>query len=160
MTDQPTRTHDAVRRLAPVLLLVSLGLNLFFAGWLAGSGFRWHPPPPPMDGRFGMLERQLEGRLSPEGMAKVGALLRDIDTGMRNQFDAGESLRRQLHALLTAEVFNGDDFVRAVDSLNVGRAKFDNDVARRVAAVMAGLSARDRAIFADAVLSMPPGPLG
>jgi uncharacterized membrane protein len=159
MNDQPTPTHNAVRRFAPVLLLASFGLNLFFAGWLAGSGFRGHPPPP-MDGRFGMLEHQLEGRLSPEGMAKVGALLHDIDTGMRSQFDAGESLRRQLHALLTAEQFNGDDFVHAVDALNVGRAKFDNNVARRVAEVMAGLSARDRAIFADAVLSMPPGPLG
>lgn len=176
MSDQQSSARTAVRRFAPVLLLASIGLNLFFIGWLAGSGFRphhlfftdWlagsgfrpHPPPPPMGGHFVMLERDLEGRLSPEGMAKVGALLRDIDAGMRSQFDASETLRRQLHAILVAEQFDGDGFIRAVEALNAGRAKLDGDVARRVTEVMASLSARDRAIFANALLSMPPGPLG
>lgn len=160
MKDQQPPTRDAVRRFAPALLLASLGLNLFFAGWLAGSGFRPHPPPPPMGGRFGMLERQLEGRLSPDGMAKVDAMLRDIDAGMRTQSDAGEILRRQLRMILVAEQFNGDNFVRVLDALNAQREKFDKDVARRVVDVMASLSPRDRTIFADAVLSMPPGPLG
>lgn len=159
MTDQPTRS--AIRRMLPAILLVSLGLNLFFLGWLAGSGFRPHGlPPPPMGGPFRSLERQLAGRLSPEGMTKVGDLLHELEAGMREQFDAGDAVRRQLHSILTAETFSRDDFIRTIGVLTAGRTKFDNESAQRVADVVAKLSARDRAAFADAVLSIPPGPLG
>jgi len=158
MIDHNPPTSGAAQRLIPLALLVSLGLNLFFAGWLFGSGFRPHPPP--MGGPFHVLEHQLEGRLSPDGMAKVGGLLRELEAGMHGQFDSGDALRRRLHATLVAEPFNRDDFMRAADALSAGRAKFDNNAAQRVADVLAALSATDRASFADALLSLPPGPLG
>ncbi len=160
MTDQqPPPTRNAVRRFIPAVLLASLSLNLFLAGWLAGSGFR---PPllPPMGGPFRSLERRLEGRLSPDGMAKIGALLGAMDAGMRRQFDARDAMRRKLHAILITEPFDREGFVAALTELNAGRAQFDGEVSRRVAEVVATLSVHDRAIFADEVLALPPGPLG
>jgi uncharacterized membrane protein len=158
MNDQREPKRVAPQRLMQFALLGSLGLNLFFAGWGLGVGLR--PPPPGRGGPFGGLEHELRGRLSPDGMSKVESLIGDIDAGFRREFGASDSIRQELHAVLIAEPFSSNDFMRTLGQLNARRTDFDSTMARRIAEFVAGLSPEDRRIFADAVLRMPPGPLG
>lgn len=147
------------RRFVPIALLCSLGINLFFAGTWVGGGLR-RPPFPPPGGPLWELERQLRGRLSPDGMSKVAGVFRQVDAQARQRFDAGEAIRRQLHALLVTEPFDADAFMKQLQALNGDRAGFDSEMSRRIVALVSALSPEDRRLFADAVLSMPPGPLG
>jgi uncharacterized membrane protein len=159
MNDQGEPKRITPQRMIYLALLASLGLNLFFAGWWVGAGLR---PPPPHEpgGPLHELEHRLQGRLSPAGMSAVERLIEEIDAGFRHQFDAGDAIRRQLHQILISEPFKPEDFVRTLGELTAGRSSFDSTVAQRVAAFAAGLSPEDRRIFADAILAMPPGPLG
>jgi uncharacterized membrane protein len=156
MTDAAAPGRNSPR-LTRIALLGSLGLNLFFAGWWFGGAMR--PPPP---GPHGMhdLDRMLRGRLSADGMSKVDGLLRQVDSGFRQQFGEMEAVRRQLHAILVTETFDSDAFIKALEALNANRAKFDSNMTRHIADIVGSLSAEDRRILADTVLSLPPGPLG
>jgi hypothetical protein len=58
------------------------------------------------------------------------------------------------------EPFDSNAFLRLLDQLNIDHAHFDGDMSRHIARIVASLSPEDRRVFADAVLSMPPGPLG
>ncbi len=107
-----------------------------------------------------MLERQLRGRLSPDGMTKVAGLISDIDSEFRQQIGANDTIRRRLHIILITEPFNSADFVRTLGVLQTARSHFDSEMNARIATVVERLSPEDRRIFADAVLTLPPGPMG
>lgn len=161
MNDQRAPGRVTPPWLIKVALLASLGINLFFAGWVLGVGLR--PPPHGPGGPggpFGPLEHELRGRLSPDGMTKVDRLIAEIHAGFRREFGASEGIRDRLHTILITEPFNSAEFVRTLEELNAGRASFDSQTTRHIADFVASLSPQDRGIFADAVLRMPPGPLG
>ena len=104
--------------------------------------------------------RRLQGKLSADGMSKVDGLLQQIHSGFRRQFEQTESVRRQLHSILVTEPFDADAFSRTLEALNANRTRFDSDMSQDIVAAVRALSPDDRRILADAVLSLPPGPLG
>lgn len=157
MVDQFLQGRFITQRFVPIALLCSIGLNVFFVGAWVGAGLR-RPLLPPPGGPLWELERQLQGRLTPDGMHKVDSLIQEIDAGLRHQFDASEALRRQLHIILVSEPFNSSAFLQRLNQLNDGRASFDSGMAKHIAELIASLSPDDRRLFADAVLSMPPRP--
>lgn len=116
----------------PIVLLVSLGANLFLAGWLLG-GRSLRPPPPPPD----HFNDQIHERLSSDG-AKVmqtafDAIRRRFETHARE----GRALRDRQMSLLQAEPFDADAYVRALQDSRVARERdrvlADQEIARAIA---------------------------
>jgi uncharacterized membrane protein len=137
-------------------LVASLGLNLFFAGWWVGAVLRpWPPAPPP--GPLHMLSRDLAGRLSPAAYREVSALIDTVRERFARQMHDSEPLRERLRVILVTDPFDSAAFVQTLDELTADRARNDGEISRRIAAVVAGLSAADRAILADAALASPAG---
>jgi uncharacterized membrane protein len=140
-------------------LVASLGLNLFLAGWWVGAVLRpWPPAPPP--GPLHMLSQRLAGRLSPAAFREVSALIDAIGEHFVRQIADGAPLRGRLRAILMADVFDAAAFVTTLDELTAARTRNDGDISRRIAAVVAGLPAADRAVLADVALASPPGLFG
>jgi uncharacterized membrane protein len=140
-------------------LVASLGLNLFLAGWWVGAVLRpWPPAPPP--GPLHMLSQRLAGRLSPAAFREVSALIDAIGERLVRQIEDGAPLRGRLRAILVADVFDAAAFVATLDELTAARTRNDGDISRRIAAVVAGLSAADRAVLADVALASPAGLFG
>ncbi|MEW6639379.1 MAG: periplasmic heavy metal sensor [Pseudomonadota bacterium] len=126
--------------LLPIVLLASLGANLFLAGWLLGGHSMRPPPPPPMD----HFDDQIHERLSADG-AKI---MRTAFETIRRRFEAhgaeARAARERQMAVLKAEPFNPDDYVAALQSArterDAERALADQEIARAIAL----LSAEDR----------------
>ena len=139
-------------------LVISLGLNLFLAGWWAGAVLRPWPPPPP--GPLHMLSQRLACRLSPAAFREVGALIDAIGERFVSQMQDSAPLRSRLRAILMADAFDVAAFVTTLEALTAARTRNDGDISRRIAAVVAGLSAADRAVLADVALASPAGLFG
>jgi len=175
-SQQTTRRGRATR--FRVVLLASIGFNLFLAGWWIGSvarptmhrfwpgpGFGESGPLPPPDVGWGpgprrappaTLTRQLEGKLSAEGMREVTGLLEVIDSHFVRRLKASSAQRERTRALLAADVFDADAFARVLQNLQAQRSAGDAELARRVTDTVGRLSSADRKALAQVTLLVPP----
>jgi uncharacterized membrane protein len=141
-------------------LIASLGLNLFFVGWLVGGMFGpgrggYGPPPLPLPPLHLMAER-LRGSLSDEGMAKIEALIQELDSRFARRISATEQARSRIKSQLAAEPFNADAFADALAAMHVDGEKDRAMIDRRIAEVFAALSPQDRRKVSDVTLTFPP----
>lgn len=141
-----------------ILLLASIGLNLFFAGLTIGARL---PPwgEPPGAGAPHRTFDHLRRALSEDGYKTVGRLMRDIEARRHQQFQATEPLRARLRTALTAQPFDREAFAKSLVDLNGeiarDRAALDSEIAEAIAR----LSVEDRRQLADFPL-LPPPPHG
>jgi hypothetical protein len=143
------------------VMLVSLGINLFLAGSWVGTLMRpggW--PPPPRPGPLQSVAHDLQGRITPDSMAKVEALIAEIDRRIRSGPADPGRLEEQVRNLLRADGFDAATFTGTVDQFITTRTENDRAIARRIAEVVAGMPVADRKVLADVVLRPrgPPGP--
>jgi uncharacterized membrane protein len=137
------------------LLVASLGLNLFFAGWLVGARvvpWGFGPPPSPMH----RISDHLRQTLSDEGFRAVDRLIGMLEQRRGRDFVSMGELRERLKDLLTAATFDRVAFSQALKDLNAemsrGRSEFDEMIVDTVAR----LSPQDRRRLAEMPLPPPP----
>jgi uncharacterized membrane protein len=139
-------------------LVVSLGLNLFFAGWLFGvwaSPWRYGPPPP---GPMQRLSERLRHSLSEDGYRIVNDVIRDFDADNARHFRDTAPLRDAVKTALAAKDFDRAAFASTLADLNAEVARHSAQLNVRIADAMAKLSSDDRQRIAE--LTLPPPPLG
>lgn len=133
-------------------LIASLGLNLVFAGLVAGAFWRGPPPPPAMPG-FGQYARAL-----PEPYRQdLGRALRHSRPDWDTMRDAWLARRAAFAAALTAEPFDP----AAVTTLMQEDGRLGDDLAARGGRLLleqiVRMSPDERAAYAQAVLDSRPG---
>lgn len=143
------------------VVVVSLGINLFLAGSWVGTLVRpggWPPPPGPRP--LQNLAHDLQGRVAPDSLAKVEALIGEVDRRIRSGPADPHRLEEQVRGLLGADTFDAATFIRAVDQFITARTENDRAIAQRIAEVVAGMPVADRKVLAEVVLRPrgPPGP--
>lgn len=126
-------------RILGALLVVSLGLNLFLGGWIAGRAFLPHPPPPP-PGPGGLLER-LTRHLSPADAAILRGAFEPDPRGRDRQ----HALHARVAALLRAEPFDPQALAAAFAEDHAARGDFG----QKLAAAAARLSPEGRRQLAE-----------
>jgi uncharacterized membrane protein len=138
-------------------LVASLGLNLFFAGWLVGARvvpWGFGPPPGPMQ----RMSEDLRRSLSDDGFKIISGLVRELESSRTRQFDRTGPQRDKFKTALTAEPFDRDAFAKVLNDLNTDisrrRAELDNEIVNAVAR----LTLEDRRRLAE--LPLPPPPPG
>lgn len=138
-------------------LFASLGLNLFFAGWLIGARtipWGFGPPPSPMQ----RVSERLRYSLSEDGFRIVNDVLRQLETDIARHFRTTAPLRDAVKDALAADKFDQAAFAAALADLNAEVARHSAQLNIRIADVVARLSAEDRRRLAE--LTIPPPPLG
>lgn len=133
-----------------IALVASLALNLLFVGLVVGAAVNWRSgggPPRSFDLSVGPLGRALE----PEDRRAIAEALRDRTRSAPSSRSDREAMAREVVQLLREEPFDLDRFA---DLLSAQR-RFGQEVqaAAQTAFVtrIAGLSAQERADFADRV---------
>jgi Heavy-metal resistance len=126
----------------PTLFFLSLGANLFFAGWLlAGMSIRHYFQPPVAMGHF---EQQMRASLTANGAAIMDEAFENI----RNRF-ATPSIhikmsRERIKDTLSAQPFNPAAFVAASKDARAERERDRNEADEKIAKAIAQLSIEDR----------------
>jgi uncharacterized membrane protein len=143
-----------------IALIASFGMNLFFMGLFVGGQLGpgrvgYGPPPPPLPPLHLMADR-LRGTLSEEGLAKIEALIGELDSRFARRISAVEQPRQRIKSLLTAESFDAAAFAAALGDISIEAEKDRADVNRRIAEVMSQLSRQDRTRLGEVTLSFPP----
>jgi uncharacterized membrane protein len=139
------------------ILFASLGLNLFFAGWMVGArGVPWGfgPPPGPMQ----RVSERLRHSISDDGFRIVSDVLRQVDADNARHFRETAALRDAVKDRLAVDDFDKAAFAAALADLNAEVARHSAQLNVRIADVVARLSAEDRRRLAE--LTIPPPPQG
>lgn len=177
-TDSQGPSRQSARAWVWTALLISIGFNLFIAGWWVGSMMmrpgiegRWPGPPfggppagPHPDDRgpqarpspVAMLQRRLEGRLSAEGMRDVARLLEMVDSQVTRRLEASAEPRNRAREILAAENFDADAFAKVLMDLQTQRSTEEAELTRRTVDVIRRLSGADRKALADVTVFIPP----
>ncbi|MBP0573584.1 periplasmic heavy metal sensor, partial [Mycobacterium tuberculosis] len=100
------------------LLLASLALNLFLAGWIVGGVLR--PTPRPFD-----LAGAISERLSPEGRARIAGELRVLDSEIRGLGGRFDAARSRVVAAASGEPFDAEALRMALQSMSNERSGED-----------------------------------
>lgn len=150
-------------------LLISLGVNLFVAGWWAGQAVRpvfdgnvfrrgpeGGPPPGPRVSPFRILTQRLEGKISPDGMRELATIASLIETHFEQRLEMSHERRERAREILGAENFDPELFSKALIDLQTQRTTQDAELVRRIAAGMARLSRADRKILSEVTVPIPP----
>jgi uncharacterized membrane protein len=139
------------------LLVASLGLNLFFAGWLVGARvvpWGFGPPPDPMR----QISEHLRRTLSDEGFRAVDQLIGMLDRRRERDFDRMGELRGRLKQLLTQATFDRDAFSQVFKDMNAEMAGGRAEIDELIVDTVARLSPEDRRRLSE--LPLPPPPPG
>jgi len=135
----------------PLVLIVSIGANLFFAGWILGdrSAFALREPPPP-----GPFAAHVSAALSPQG----AEIMRATFSKMRERFEANFDEIRAEHArkekLLSADPFDRAAFLAEIKAERAERADDEAEANEIFSDGIAQLSLEDRRKLAT--LRLPP----
>jgi uncharacterized membrane protein len=145
------------RRGLLVALVVSLAVNLFLLGGLAGAalmGLAHHRPPAPGPGRMHAIGRALG---ADRQQAWETAVRGAVQTA-RPQLRQARDLRRQAWGELASDPANPQAAMAALDQSRALESQARGIMDRAVVAFAAGLPARDRAKLAQALARHAPGP--
>jgi hypothetical protein len=130
--------------LLPLALVVSIGVNLFVAGWLVGDrAGRFGPPPPPPGSMRGFLD-SLESELSPEGARIMDAMVRNFQDRSFQHFRSFEDLGERMQSALAGEPFDRAGFLAAAHELSAEQAADRSEGAEQIANAIEKLSPEDR----------------
>lgn len=143
-----------------IALIVSLGINLFLAGSWVGSLVRSDGAPPPRPRPLQAALQELQGRISSDSLAKIEALVGEIDRRFRASPADPRRMDERLRTLLAAESFDPAVFAKTVDDFLAARSETDKGIARRIGEVLAGVPVADRKVIAEVVLRAPGRPFG
>lgn len=149
-----------------IILLLSLGLNLFLGGYWLGSYLNrsMHSlgPGPGGPGRLQAIAERLRGQISPDAMHKIDGLVVEIDTIFRDRRPGGGDVRSQIQQIVADSQFDQQKFMDVIERLNSVRTSSDREIASRIASVLSQLSPQDRRVLANVVLTqiVPPPPPG
>ncbi|MEH2471063.1 hypothetical protein V1281_007750 [Nitrobacteraceae bacterium AZCC 2161] len=135
--------------LSSLALVVSVGVNLFVAGWLVGdrAGYRGPPPPPP-PGSMQPFLASLEGTLSPGGARIMDTMVRGLQ-GRGPLFRRFEDLGERMQKALVGERFDRAAFLAAAQELSAEQSADRMAVAEEIANAMEKLSPEDRKHLAE-----------
>lgn len=140
------------RRLG-LMLLASLGLNLFLAGFLAARlwGGPGHPPP----GRpFGPRELVVAARQAgAEG--QVRELMQRRREGLRKHHGQMRAARAEVHAALLAEPFDAARLREALDRVHSGTADAQSAVHEAFVELAQGMTPAQRKALAAQLRRRP-----
>jgi uncharacterized membrane protein len=141
--------------LLSMALFLSLGVNLFVAGWLVGgrSGHFGPPPPGPMD-RFG---DEISMSLSADGAQIMRKAFDDVRRRFAAHSEAMRASRDRLTALLKAEPFSAADYTTASQEARTERDSDRAEADQEIATAIARLSPDDRRRLADLRQHNGPG---
>jgi uncharacterized membrane protein len=137
--------------LLPLTLIVSVGVNVFVAGWLLGDrAGRFGPPPqPPPPRSLQPFLDSLEDRLSPEGVRIMDTMVRGFqDRGVRH-FRRFEDLGERMQQALVGETFDRAGFLAAAGELSAEQIADRSEVAEQIAGAIDKLSPEDRKYLAE-----------
>jgi Heavy-metal resistance len=130
--------------LLPLALVVSVGVNLFVAGWLVGDrAGRFGPPPPPPGSMRGFLD-SLQSKLSPEGARIMDAMVRNFEDRSFQHFRRFEDLGERMQSALAGEPFDRAGFLAAAHELSAEQAADRSEGAEQIADAIEKLSPEDR----------------
>lgn len=151
-----------------IALFISLGFNLFVAGWWVGDVWR---RPPMMEMRApdsSFLADMVKERVSAETMQAIGPSLEAIDATFRAGFEARSAIFVALRAAVAADPYDAAAVSQLFASLVSARTETETAQWRQVGDTLALLSAGEREILAEIFFplpsdrnfprGMPPGP--
>lgn len=138
-----------------IALFISLGVNLFVAGWWVGD--IWVRPPrmamPAPDSSF--LASMVKERVSPETMAAIGPSLETIDATFRAGFEARNVIFVELRAAVSAEPYDTATVSRLLSSLVSTRTEIETAQWDQVGETLGRLSASERDVLAEIFFPLP-----
>jgi hypothetical protein len=130
--------------LLPLALIVSLGVNLFVAGWLVGDRAGKFGPLPPPPGSMQPFLDSLESRLSPEGTRIMDATIRSFQDRAFRHFRRLEEIGERMEKALDGGSFDRARFLATAQELSAEQAVDRNEVAEQIANAIEKLSPEDR----------------
>jgi uncharacterized membrane protein len=130
-----------------ILLFLSLGANLFVAGWLLG-GHSAHPRPGP-GGPINLFGEQIDASLSADGAQIMQKAFENIRKRFAGHSEAMKSSRDRLTAVMEAEPFSADDYMAASREALTERESDRAQADQEIAMAIARLSPDDRRRLAD-----------
>lgn len=141
------------QRFFAIVLVISLGINLFLGGIVVGKYFgnisepRFsHPAPPPMRLKIPWMIESL----SEEGQAKVRPLMRKHRQQIKHKMHRSRQTRHQVHQLLTAPDFNADALSEALAKLSQQRVEAQKTMHAFLVKIASQLSEEDRQRLSEA----------
>ncbi|AXS41581.1 periplasmic heavy metal sensor [Breoghania sp. L-A4] len=139
------------------VLFLSLGVNLFLAGWLVGGSFDRPPPGPP--NFFRDFETRLKGQLSERGQVLLQEGIDDLRAEFERFRPAADVSRKNLAKLIAAPAFDPDTLRATLQAAIDSRNQLDARSLNRITALLVQFDAKDRAAIADFIRRTPgPGP--
>jgi hypothetical protein len=130
--------------LFPLAFMVSVGVNLFVAGWLVGDrAGRFGPPSPPRGSMQSFLDA-MENKLSPEGTGIMDAMVRNFQDRSFQHFGRFEDLGERMQNTLVGEPFDRAGFLAAAHELSAEQAADRDEGAEQIANAIEKLPPEDR----------------
>jgi uncharacterized membrane protein len=136
-----------------ILLLFSLGANLFVAGWLLGGNFIRPRQGVPIN-QYG---EQIKAALSADGALVMQNTFENIHRRFAARSAAARSTRDRLASVLTTEPFSVAEYIAASREALKEREDDRNLADEEVAAAIARLSPEDRRRLAELRSRRRPG---
>lgn len=141
----------APRRTSRILLLASLGLNLFFIGAVAALAWRyqhhpWHGPAYPTPA--GRIE-QLADSLPAADADKLRTAFRERMPAIEAARNTYRAARERLREGLRADPFNADAVRNAMADARAARSKLDEALQEVIITASAQMAPESRHILAD-----------
>lgn len=138
-----------------IALIISVGFNLFVAGWWVGD--IWHRPP--MMGmpapNISFLENLVKDRVSPETIEAIGPSLELIDATFRAGFDARTAIFADLRVAVSAEPYDPAAVSELFSVLVNSRTQTETEQWRQIGETLGQLPADQRSILADIFFPAP-----
>ena len=133
------------------LLIVSLAVNLFFAGWWVGNSFR-QPPGMPMPQMMRYADRA-----SPEEREAIREIFDKVDVVIKGGFERRAATFAKLRDVVTHDPFDEVEFNRQIAELPQQRIASEEQQWAIIRDSIIALSAENRQALAE-VFFLPPGP--
>lgn len=138
-----------------IALFLSLGFNLFVAGWFVGDVWR-RPPMMEMPApNASLLVNMIGQRVSPQTMAVIAPSIEAIDATFRAGFEARTAIFVQLRAAVSADPYDADTVNQLFASLVSARTGTETAQWRQVSETLAQLSASERLVLAEIFFPLP-----
>ncbi|RYE60122.1 MAG: periplasmic heavy metal sensor [Hyphomicrobiales bacterium] len=136
-----------------LLLIASLAVNLFLAGWWVGDRLR---QPPRMDLPMPQMMSYAD-RANPEERAMIGGTFEKVDALIKAGFDQRSATFNKLRELVTHDPFDQATFDQLITQLPQQRLEREEEQWALVRDAIIALSAENRQALAE-VFFLPPGP--
>lgn len=137
-----------------LILLASLGLNLFILGVWVGEF--WRGPVPPFAPRPVDFAGLVQQRIDPASVAMIGERLDKLDEIMRFGFEARRQAFVRLREIIAREPYDQQAVEALLAELPAQRLASEETQWQLIAGVLARLPVEGRLAFADVVFA-PPG---